>query len=55
MHEKPTHVARQLDDGKWTSKLGSNEDIIHHTLDGLEGEKYGQVTTIMTRKAKQYI
>ncbi len=49
---KPTHLARQLDDGKWTSKLGSNEDIIHHNLDGLEGEKYGKVTTVMKRKIK---
>ena len=50
LNEKPTHVARQLDDGKWTSKLGSNEDIIHHELEGLEGEKYGKVTTIMKRQ-----
>jgi hypothetical protein len=52
LKKKPTHVARQLDDGKWTSKLGSNEDIIHHNLDGLEGEKYGKVTTVMKRKIK---
>ncbi|NJR70907.1 MAG: hypothetical protein HC771_21420 [Synechococcales cyanobacterium CRU_2_2] len=23
----PTHVARQLENGQWTSKLGSSEDI----------------------------
>jgi hypothetical protein len=50
LNEKPTHVARQLDNGKWTSKLGSNEDIIHHKLEALEGEKYGKVTTIMKRQ-----
>lgn len=50
LNEKPTHVARQLNNGKWTSKLGSNEDIIHHELQGLEGEKYGKVTIIMKRK-----
>lgn len=52
LKRKPTHVARQLNDGQWTSKLGSNEDIIHHNLEGLEGKKYGQVTTIMKRKIK---
>lgn len=35
----PTHMARQLRDGTWTSKLGGNEDITHFTLDGLE--RYG--------------
>lgn len=25
----PTHVARQLPDGKWTSKLGDDEDVEH--------------------------
>lgn len=51
---KPTHVARQLNNGHWTSKLGSNEDIIHHTLEGLEGEKHGQFTTIMKRQIKDF-
>ena len=39
---KPTHAARQLKDGKWTSKLGRNIDIAH-SLQGLEGNKYGKV------------
>ncbi len=30
--ESPTHVARQLPDGTWTSKLGEFEDIEHPTL-----------------------
>ncbi|MGK7932393.1 MAG: hypothetical protein AB4041_13310 [Microcystaceae cyanobacterium] len=34
LNNKPTHVARQLSDGAWTSKLGSSEDIQHHTLVG---------------------
>ncbi|MCT7972148.1 DUF7689 domain-containing protein [Laspinema olomoucense] len=45
----PTHAARQLDSGKWTSKLGSGEDIEHHELDGLVGEKYGQVAAILKK------
>lgn len=32
----PTHMARQLPDGTWTSKCGGNEDITHFTLDALE-------------------
>lgn len=38
---KPTHMARQLSDGTWTSKLGSEEDIIHATPKGVEGPAYG--------------
>lgn len=35
----PTHMARQLPNGAWTSKCGANEDIAHFTLDALE--RYG--------------
>jgi len=45
---KPQHVARQLDDGMWTSKLGRYEDI-KHELNGLEGELYGFVHHFMRR------
>jgi hypothetical protein len=40
---EPTHMARQLPDGTWTSKCGGNEDITHYTLDALEsyGLRYG--------------
>jgi hypothetical protein len=27
--QKPTHAARQLDNGLWTSKLGESFDIVH--------------------------
>jgi len=33
----PTHAARQLPNGRWTSKLGENIDIEHDTLDVLDG------------------
>jgi phenylalanyl-tRNA synthetase alpha subunit len=49
LNDKPTHVARQLSDGTWTSKLGQYEDIQHHCLEGLEGKQYGKVTVIMKR------
>ena len=44
-----SHVARQLTDGKWTSKLGPDEDISHNTLAALEGICYGNVVRIMRR------
>lgn len=46
----PEHVARQLESGKWTSKIGKLEDIEHATLSGLEGEEYGEATIFMKRK-----
>jgi hypothetical protein len=44
----PKHAARQLPSGEWTSKLGSSIDIAH-TLPGLEGTAYGQVTVYFRR------
>jgi hypothetical protein len=37
----PTHMARQLPNGAWTSKCGPEEDITHFTLDALE--TYGTI------------
>jgi hypothetical protein len=45
---EPTHAARQLLNGKWTSKLGRWQDI-EHELDGLVGELYGTVRRILKR------
>ena len=47
---KPTHAARQLKTGYWTSKLGRLEDIEHKSLDSLAGTQYGSVSTIMRRR-----
>lgn len=44
----PTHVARQLQNGRWTSKLGSEEDI-EHELRALEGPVYGSLKVVMRR------
>lgn len=52
-HGKPTHAARQLSSGNWTSKLGSLEDIEHITLDDLTGFSYGIVGVIMKRPRKE--
>ena len=42
------HAARQLNNGKWTSKLGSSFDI-EHELKDLEGDKYGEVVLYLRR------
>jgi hypothetical protein len=44
----PTHAARQLRDGMWTSKLGMSEDI-QHALEDLAGAVYGSVVLILKR------
>jgi hypothetical protein len=47
------HVARQLPDGQWTSKLGKAKDISHQTLDSLAGDYYGDVIQYMRRPRAQ--
>lgn len=44
-----THAARQLSNGKWTSKLGRSEDIEHESPDDLAGGLYGEVHQYMRR------
>lgn len=44
-----THAARQLPNGKWTSKLGKAEDIDHDTPDDVAGGLYGEVVQFMKR------
>lgn len=46
--DDPKHVARQVETGRWTSKLGKNVDI-EHDLDGLRGSRYGEVLALMSR------
>jgi hypothetical protein len=45
----PTHAARQLPNGLWTSKLGSWEDV-RHTLSAISGGLYGDVAVVMKKK-----
>jgi hypothetical protein len=52
--KRPQHAARQLANGKWTSKLGPFWDIEHETAEGVEttGDgpaKYGTVVAYMKR------
>lgn len=44
-----THAARQLSNGKWTSKLEKAEDITHDTPDDVGGGLYGEVVEYMRR------
>jgi len=50
--EGPTHAARQLPIGAWTSKLGPDDDI-EHTLMGLCGLAYGSVVEFLRRPVVQ--
>jgi hypothetical protein len=47
-----THAARQLPNGKWTSKLGKAEDIEHDTPDDVAGGIYGDVARLMQRTSE---
>lgn len=48
LNGRPTHAARQLADGWWTSKCGRSEDI-RHTLEGLTGDLYGEPEVFLSR------
>ncbi len=47
--QTPTHMARQLSSGRWTSKLGDLEDIEHQTLRQLEEGSYGHAIQYLKR------
>jgi hypothetical protein len=45
---KPTHAARQVAFGRWTSKLGRSVDIEHDII-GVSGSIYGSIAVILKR------
>jgi hypothetical protein len=45
-----THAARQLPDGRWTSKLGNEDDIEHDSPDAVAGGIYGDIALFMKRQ-----
>jgi hypothetical protein len=45
----PQHAARQLPDGRWTSKMGPCEDIEHDTPEVLAGPYYGDPVRYLRR------
>ena len=48
---KPTHAAKQLPTGLWSSKLGQLEDI-SHDFSGLNGDSYGTAAIAMKRRRR---
>lgn len=47
-----SHIARQLRDGKWSSKLGKGADIEHLSLQSLEGPEpaYGKLVRCLRKR-----
>ena len=45
----PTHAARQLEDGTWTSKLGDDVDIVHEVPAAICNAAYGQPVAYVSR------
>ncbi len=52
--QNPTHAARQLPSGIWTSKIGDEEDIEHVNPGVLEGKRYGKVAVILKRPTTKF-
>ena len=51
---EPLHVARQLLDGRWTSKLGRQwEDIEHINLEDVVKDGYGEPVLFLRRPYAQ--
>lgn len=50
---EPSHAALQLPNGRWSSKMGTWEDIEHADTDCLEGGTYGQVALFLERPRAQ--
>ena len=49
LNDVPTHAARQVSNGQWSSKLGTYIDI-EHSLAALEGPHYGYVVKYYKRQ-----
>jgi hypothetical protein len=49
----PTHAARQLPSGVWTSKLGDRQDISHSSVHDVAGPVYGTLICCMSRPVQQ--
>ena len=46
----PTHMARELGDGIWHSKLGSEQDIRHYGLHAVENQEYGKASHFLRKR-----
>lgn len=47
--EEWTHFSK-FTHGTWTSKIGEDHDILHSSLEVLQGDLYGRVVKILSRK-----
>jgi hypothetical protein len=50
---EPSHAALQLHDGRWSSKMGTWEDIEHPDTACLEGGTYGVVALYLQRSRRR--
>ncbi len=51
--EEYEHASRQLEDGRWVSKLGKGEDIIHPRAESVAGGLYGELRYFMKRGRRE--
>jgi hypothetical protein len=49
----PTHAAKQMSNGRWTSKIGPLEDIEHATLENVNCRIYGEAVAYLKRPRLQ--
>jgi hypothetical protein len=49
--QEARHAARQLPNGRWTSKIGHYIDLEHESLKALEGAFYGRAILFMCKPA----
>jgi hypothetical protein len=49
---KPQHMAKQMDSGLWSSKLGRAWDIEHYTVQGVECPDYGRAKQMLKRRKR---
>lgn len=49
---KPEHAARQLPDGTWSSKMGTDHDIMHKRPENISGKWYGIPAKFMRRSRR---
>jgi hypothetical protein len=48
-HQEPTHAAREIPGGKWTSKFGDRVDARHDSVDDLNSRVYGRAVAYFRR------
>lgn len=51
---KPTHAARQMPCGNWTTKAGRAQDLTHFYLEGISCDAYGVPSVFMRRQTEDH-